>query len=174
MFKAQSFLSALAIVMSAGMFIVGAMPAEKGGQSTMAAETAAPVASEAPSGKKLKPQTTCPVMGGKIDKKVFTDYEGKRIFFCCPGCIETFKKEPAKYLKMLADQGESVEVIKALKPQTTCPVMGGKIDKKVFTDYDGKRVYFCCPGCIDTFKKDPAKYLKKMQEAGEEPEVLKK
>jgi YHS domain-containing protein len=35
-------------------------------------------------------------------------------------------------------------------------------------------VYFCCPGCIETFKKDPAKYLKKMQEAGEEPEVVKK
>jgi len=50
--------------------------------------------------------------------------------------------------------------------QTTCPVMGGAIDKKVFTDHDGKRVYFCCPACIDTFKKDPAKYLKKLADAG--------
>lgn len=46
--------------------------------------------------------------------------------------------------------------------QTICPVMGGKIDKTVFTDYKGKRVYFCCPGCIDTFNKDPEKYLPKL------------
>ena len=71
----------------------------------------------------------------------------------------------------VASEGKSE---KKLKPQTTCPVMGGKIDKKVFVDYEGKRVYFCCPGCIGTFKKDPAKYLKKMKEAGEEPEALKK
>jgi len=51
-------------------------------------------------------------------------------------------------------------------PQTTCPVMGGAIDKKVFTDYQGKRIYFCCTGCVDDFKKDPEKYLKKLEEQG--------
>ena len=49
-----------------------------------------------------------------------------------------------------------------LKPQTTCPVMGGEIDKSVFADHEGKRVYFCCPGCISEFQKDPEKYLKKL------------
>lgn len=43
--------------------------------------------------------------------------------------------------------------------QTTCPVMGGKIDPKVYTDYNGRRVYFCCPGCIEKFRKSPEKYL---------------
>lgn len=47
--------------------------------------------------------------------------------------------------------------------QTTCPVMGGKIDPKVYTDHEGRRVYFCCPGCIGTFKKDPQKYLAKLK-----------
>lgn len=50
--------------------------------------------------------------------------------------------------------------------QTLCPLMNGPIDKKVYTDYEGKRIYFCCAGCIDDFKKDPAKYLKKMEEQG--------
>lgn len=27
--------------------------------------------------------------------------------------------------------------------QTVCPVRGDKIDKNVYTDYQGKRVYFC-------------------------------
>ena len=44
------------------------------------------------------------------------------------------------------------------KPQTICPVMGGKIDKKVYADYQGKRVYFCCTSCREEFKKDPEKY----------------
>ena len=35
----------------------------------------------------------------------------------------------------------------------TCPVMGGKVDSKIFTEYEGKKVYFCCPGCISQFKK---------------------
>jgi YHS domain-containing protein len=53
-----------------------------------------------------------------------------------------------------------------LKPQTTCPVMGGKIDKKLYADVDGKRIYVCCPGCIATIKKDPEKYLKKLKSEG--------
>jgi YHS domain-containing protein len=52
------------------------------------------------------------------------------------------------------------------KPQTTCPIMGGKIVKSVYSDYEGKRIYFCCGGCPGTFEKDPAKYIKKLEDAG--------
>ena len=52
------------------------------------------------------------------------------------------------------------------KMQTTCPVMGGAIDKTVYLDYQGKRLYFCCPACIPEFKKEPAKYLKKLEAEG--------
>lgn len=52
------------------------------------------------------------------------------------------------------------------KPQTVCPVLGGKIDKKVYADYKGKRVYFCCEGCDKEFKKDREKYMKKLEEQG--------
>ena len=53
--------------------------------------------------------------------------------------------------------------------QSKCPVLGNKIDEKVFVDYQGKRIYFCCAGCIDEFKKDPEKYLKKMEAEGVTP-----
>ena len=46
--------------------------------------------------------------------------------------------------------------------QTTCPVMGGKINKEISTTYKGKTVYFCCPGCIDKFTKDPNAYIGKL------------
>lgn len=52
------------------------------------------------------------------------------------------------------------------KPQTHCPVLNEPIDKKVFIDHNGKRIYFCCSGCIENFKKNPEKYLEKMEKQG--------
>lgn len=46
--------------------------------------------------------------------------------------------------------------------QTTCPVMGGPIDPEVYTEYEGKRVYFCCEGCDRKFLEDPEQYLDKL------------
>lgn len=57
-------------------------------------------------------------------------------------------------------------------PQTKCPVMGGDINKEVYADHDGKRVYFCCPACLPQFKENPEKYLAKLKEAGVEPETV--
>jgi YHS domain-containing protein len=36
------------------------------------------------------------------------------------------------------------------------------IDKNVYTEYEGKKVYFCCPGCIDKFKASPSSYIAKL------------
>lgn len=55
----------------------------------------------------------------------------------------------------------------ALKPQATCPIMGGTINKKLFVDVLGKRIYVCCPGCIGAIKADPQAALKKIAENGE-------
>ena len=60
--------------------------------------------------------------------------------------------------------GTGVAGEKAKPEQKVCPVMGGKIDKSVYVDHEGQRVYFCCKGCIAMFKEDPDKYMKKLQE----------
>lgn len=57
--------------------------------------------------------------------------------------------------------------------QTKCPVMNYPIDEKTYVDHDGKRIFFCCAACPDTFKKDPAKYLKKMSDEGVTPAKAK-
>jgi YHS domain-containing protein len=54
----------------------------------------------------------------------------------------------------------------ARKEQTTCPVMGGKVDKSLYLDVDGKRIYVCCKGCIATLQKDPTKYIRKLESEG--------
>ncbi len=57
----------------------------------------------------------------------------------------------------------------AITPQKSCPVMGGKINKDLYVDHDGKRVYVCCKGCVGAVKNDPEKYIKKLAEKGEGP-----
>lgn len=43
-------------------------------------------------------QTTCPIMdGNKINKDIFVEYKGKKVYFCCPPCKEKFLAEPEKY-----------------------------------------------------------------------------
>jgi YHS domain-containing protein len=122
----------------------------------------------------LKPQTVCPVMGGKISKSAHVDFEGKRVYFCCKGCIPEFNKDPAKYLKKLDSMGQVAETLPALKPQTTCPVMAGQpIDKTLYVDYKGKRIYVCCGDCLEKLKKNPEKYLKKLHTMGQEAETIK-
>ncbi|MFN2287236.1 MAG: hypothetical protein ABR578_02765 [Chromatocurvus sp.] len=115
----------------------------------------------------IKLQTTCPVMGGAIDKNLYVDHEGKRIYLCCKGCEAPVKKDPVKYIKALEDKGVTVASL-----QTTCPVMGGKVNKDLYVDHDGKRVYVCCMGCIDAVRKDPQMYIKKLAEKGEVPAAV--
>ncbi|OVE82402.1 hypothetical protein BVY04_01070 [bacterium M21] len=117
----------------------------------------------------LKAQSTCPVMGGKINTKLYADTDGKRIYVCCAGCIAPIKKDPAKYIKALADKGQKPAVL-----QTKCPVMDGKLNKQMYVDHDGKRIYVCCKGCIAPIKKDPSKYLKKMAKDGVVPHDIPK
>ena len=67
---------------------------------------------------------------------------------------------------------------KAVVRQLTCPVMGGAINTNIFVDVEGKRIYLCCKGCIDAVKKDPAKFIAKLEESGvtveKAPEPIKK
>lgn len=54
-------------------------------------------------------------------------------------------------------------------PLTTCVVsgdkLGGDMGPPVILKYEGREIRFCCNDCVKDFKKDPAKYLKKLDEA---------
>lgn len=56
------------------------------------------------------------------------------------------------------------------KQQVACPIQGGKVNKNLYADYQGQRVYFCCAECIPIFKANPEAYLKKMRDQGVVPE----
>ena len=57
-----------------------------------------------------------------------------------------------------------------------CPVLNEKIDEKskATYEYGGKIYNFCCASCIDEFKKDPGKYIKKIEEEMQKEKVEEK
>jgi YHS domain-containing protein len=105
-----------------------------------------------------KTQVTCPITGKPIDKKVFIKHNGAMVAFCSEGCAPKFKKDPKKYAAKLAD---------SYTYQTKCPVMGGDIDPTAFSTLpDGRKVFYCCPGCDKPFLADPARYASKLEAQG--------
>lgn len=58
-----------------------------------------------------KAQITCPVMGGAVNRKLFADVQGHRIYVCCAGCIEAVRADPAKALAAIRANGETAEAL---------------------------------------------------------------
>ena len=57
-----------------------------------------------------KPQTTCPVMkGSPVNKSLYVDAEGYRIYVCCGGCVREVQANPAKYVAELQAEGVELE-----------------------------------------------------------------
>jgi len=73
------------------------------------------------------------------------------------GALNGCKKEPEP-----TQAPTPSAVAPAQGEQSICPVMGNPIDKNVYTEYKGKKVYFCCPACVEKFKADPEKYVAKL------------
>lgn len=102
------FISASIIALAAMITLNGckkeqpAQPSEQEAVTEQAASTeeAAPVEDAAAAATETE-QTVCPVMEGKINKDLFTEYKGKKVYFCCPGCEAEFNKNPEKYLSKL-------------------------------------------------------------------------
>ncbi len=61
-----------------------------------------------------------------------------------------------------ATMDKPAEVVAAVLEQTTCPVMGGAINKAIFAEYKDQKVYFCCSPCKEKFEAEPEKYIAKL------------
>jgi YHS domain-containing protein len=76
-----------------------------------AAAAAAPASNEMPMMHEMHQgttdgQTICPVSGEPVskDSNITYTYKGKVYRFCCPACIEAFKKDPEKYIKQMGER----------------------------------------------------------------------
>ena len=148
-------LKSLGIIMSLCLILFFSMVAAGQSQTCANCKTShACAASGVTEKQEAGNQEICPVMGGKINKEVYTDYNGKRIYFCCAGCEKTFLKDPQKYMKAMNDQGVVLE-------DASCPVSEKTAKADVMTEFKGRTYYFCCDGCKTAFLDSPEKYIKK-------------
>jgi len=149
--------------------LLAAFPATGFAQNSQAPAPKAPAKiqtqEKAPAPVILTDQITCPISGDEIDKSIFTDYEGQRVYFCCKKCVEKFNRFPDGYLYSMYKKGERPENI-----QTTCPVSGKKLEsKEFFVQVMNKRIYTCCAKCIKKVEANPALYLDKLE--GRKPQT---
>ncbi|MGQ0612678.1 MAG: hypothetical protein ACT4PV_02855 [Planctomycetaceae bacterium] len=112
----------------------------------------------------------CPVMGRPAKAEVFATLGSVRVRFCCARCKTGFPKEAGKHLATLGYT--YLPPVMDLRNKE-CPVMAQETvegEGEIFADFDGIRVRFCCDECIETFRKDPARYYRKM---GIDPAALR-
>ena len=83
-----------------------------------------------------------------------------------PGATEPAATEMSQAMaehEAITAADETMAKVAAATEQTMCPIMdGNKINKDIFVEYQGKKVYFCCAGCEKVFKEDPEKYIAKL------------
>ena len=102
-------------------------------------------------------QGICPVTGNKLGSmgepiKVKVGEE-EVAFLCCKGCV-------GKQIK--AEHWTTIQTNLA-KAQKTCPVMGKAVDASMkSTVVNGRKIFVCCPPCIEKIKADPATYVAKL------------
>lgn len=79
-------------------------------------------------------------------------YDGQELRFCCDGCVDVFRGDPARFLR------EVEELV-------ICPTCLSEKPKMmtVTAVVDGKEFRFCrCPTCIDLFRERPDVFVQRL------------
>ncbi|MDB5389829.1 MAG: hypothetical protein JWM11_5475 [Planctomycetaceae bacterium] len=86
----------------------------------------------------------CPVAktkAAKEDKSV--EYRGAKVYFCCGGCPEAFKKDTAKF----ASRANMQLVVTGQAEEKKCPFTGNDLNKDTKIKVGDADVCFCCEKC---------------------------
>jgi P-type Cu+ transporter len=104
-----------------------------------------------------------PVCGMTVDPSTApakSDYRGRTLYFCNPGCKETFDANPEAYTDEAESGHSAIEVLD--------PVCGMTVDPSTAparSDYRGRTFYFCNPGCKAKFDANPEAYTDQARSA---------
>jgi Cu+-exporting ATPase len=93
-------------------------------------------------------------------------YQDGTYYFCSPDCMHRFVSDPGKFLlaaaggehKVAEPSGKKGAATKTFKD----PVCGMTVDPSkaaASIEREGTLYHFCCKGCAEKFKSDPARYL---------------
>ncbi len=107
---------------------------------------------------RVEAQQICPVSGkrlGNMGAPIKRRIGQQELFLCCDGCAKG---------KVNKDHWATIH--KNIKQaQSICPVMGKPLPaKSKWTIVQGQLIYVCCPPCIEKIQREPAKWLKKIDQ----------
>lgn len=95
-------------------------------------------------------KATCPVAKTKAAKEDKTaEYRGAKVYFCCGGCPDAFKKDTAKY----AVRANMQLVQTSQAKQEKCPLSGGDLNADTKIKVGDAEVAFCCNNCKGKVEK---------------------
>lgn len=102
-------------------------------------------------------QQICPVSGqdlSAVDNPIKIKVgEEEHAFLCCKGCQNK---------EINAEHWKTIQANLA-KAQGTCPVMGKEVDASMESVVvNGRKIFVCCPPCIDKIKENSDEYLAKL------------
>jgi YHS domain-containing protein len=106
---------------------------------------------------------------------------GQTIYVCCEGCVAAVRRAPDKYRERVIRDLASKPAIPrnaesrdrfapSARAQRLCPVTGeelGSMGRPIPVNVRGRTIYVCCEPCVNAVRRDPEKYLRKVD--GEQP-----
>ncbi len=113
---------------------------------------------------------TDPVCGMQVSKnpEKTARFQGTAYYFCSTSCVSKFNAAPENYVKAKKVIGlGSVNAVSTESMQSDAqgehkdPVCGMRVNGQSQHQFEhaGQRYYFCCNGCLEKFRKDPAAWL---------------
>lgn len=100
-------------------------------------------------------------------KRVFSLLIAGLVLVAAVGCKQQPQQDTPEPTAAPAEPAATPEAAAPAEPATPtealtnekCPVSGEPVNPQVSTEYNGKKVYFCCEDCVEKFKADPEKYM---------------
>jgi Cu+-exporting ATPase len=94
-------------------------------------------------------------------------YQDGTYYFCSPGCMHKFISEPSKFLHGDGEGGAKAAdaplvlptPARALPKDPVCGMTVDPLKAAATIEHEGILYHFCCKGCAEKFKSNPAKYL---------------
>ncbi len=95
----------------------------------------------------------CPVSGKPASKDFAVDFNGGKVYFCCPKCPGAFGKKTKKFAAKANHQMVGTEQAVLKK----CPFTGKSLNPATKISVQGVNVCFCCFKCQGKAKKAEGK-----------------
>lgn len=96
----------------------------------------------------------CPACAKEVDKKLFVEHDGQKVFVCGRECQKSLRKDAAAAFAKAYPADKVIDV-----KNEVCPVQGKPVAEGKTVVFQNHKVRLCCDRCVTGFKKEPNRFL---------------